>query len=156
VRCDYILIQQYRDRGFLDQFWFEVDQMYQAYCGGRQEFRWWISAEESGLLDKVSEEYIRHTPGEILLRKYFDMDAPAVHWVCKDDILDTLGINPKDGHYGTRSNEVFDAIRRITDQKHTRKMVDNQRKYGFMMPQTKIQKMVPALAVVQPQEHDFL
>ena len=157
--CDFQKIQEMTDSGEIDQFWYEVDMMYESGCAGVAENVWWIGAEESAMLDKVSEEYIRHSPGETLLREHFDMEGPLVHWMSNEDIMGLMGLRSRDPHYVTRSNEVYDAIRRITGGKQTRKMANGVRSYGYMMPQARTQKMVPALAVVPPQpkiDLDFL
>ena len=146
--CDFQEIQRMNDSGEIDNFWHEIDQMYQAGIEGRPEYVWWSSAEESGMLSRVSEEYIRQTPGETLLREYFDMEAPAIHWMSNEDIMGIMGMRPRDHNFVSRSHEVYDAIRRITGGKQSRKMVEGVRHYGHMMPQARTQKMVPALSVV--------
>ena len=146
--CDFQEIEKMTQSGEIDQFWYEVDRMYESGCMGRPEFVWWIGYEDAEMLDRVSEEYIRQTPGETLLREYFDMEGPPTHWMTNEDVMAVMGMRPRDPNYVTRSNEVYDAIRRITGLKQQRKMVDGVRHYGHMMPQTRSQKMVPDLAVV--------
>jgi len=147
--CDFLMIARMQKTKEMDQFWFEVDQMYQACIAGRQEFRWWISDEEAGLLSEVSERFIRETAGESMLREHYNMDGPPVHQMATPDIMQSLGLRMADHNYTNRKNEVLEALRRITGQSVAKKFqVDGVRSYGYLMPQRKLGKMKPNLEEV--------
>ena len=149
-RCDFKTLAEMQRSGAMAAFWHEIDEMYSAYCDGRQEFRWWIDDDDSSALNEVSEQYYRYSPGETLLREYFDMDGPLTHWMTTTEIMEAMALRPKDQHYTRLRDEVLSAIVRITGSKAKRRMVDGVREYGHMMPQHKVEKMKPALAIVEP------
>lgn len=149
-RCDFKALARMQETGEIDSFWHEIDEMYAAYCDGRQEFRWWIDDDDSEALSSVSESYYKYSPGEVLLREYFDMDGPRTHWMSITEIMDAMALRPKDPHYTKFRDEVLSSLVRITGKKAQRRMIDGVREYGHMMPQHKVEKMKPALAVVEP------
>lgn len=147
-KCNFVALSGMWGSGEMDQLWHEIDAMYQAYCDGRPEFRWWLDAVELGMLSKASEDYIKHSPGEAMLRRYFDFKdgAPLVQFMGKQEILDTIGLREKDNFYQVRSAEVFSAVKRLTGQtQDARKMVDGVRTRGYMMPRTLASTLEPEL-----------
>ena len=147
--CGFKDLELMRETGELDQFWFEVDQMYKAGIQGRPEYRWWIDAEEAGMLSEVSEQYVRHTAGETLLRERFDMDGPVVHEMSIDEIMETCGLHINDSQYAGRKREILDALRRITGQANAKRVQKNgRRQFCYKVPQTRMASLIPEMSVV--------
>ena len=147
--CDFLAVREMELRGGLAMFWREVDEMYNACIAGNQNFRWWISAEESGLLSEVSERFIRETAGESMLREQYDMDGPCVHWATITEIMQSLGMRMTDHNYVQRKNEALESLRRISGQTTTKKFSrDGKRHNGYKVPQRIMQKIQPQLSVV--------
>ena len=147
--CDFHEVSRMRDNGQLALFWREIDEMYRACIAGREEFRWWIGADEQELLSNSSEKFVRETAGEAMLKEHFDLDGPAVHWMTGAEIMQTLGVRMNEHNYTSRKNEVLATIRRITGQSTIRKFSREGKSFkGYRMPQKKEQKMGAELAVV--------
>ena len=147
--CGFKDLELMRETGELDQMWFEVDQMYQAGIAGRPEFRWWIDAEEASMLNEVSEQYVRHSAGETILRERFDMDAPAIHYMSVDQIMEHCGLHVNDGQYATRKREILEALRRVTGQGNAKRIQkDGRRQFCYKVPQTRMASLIPDLAAV--------
>ena len=147
--CDFMAVAEMGRRGELDRLWKELDHMYQAAADGRPEFRWWIGIEEMGDLSKVSEDFIRMSQGEQLLKECFDMEAPAVHWMTIQEIMQALGVDTRAHNANSIREQVTATIRRITGQRQTEKFTrGDQRPRGYRMPQRVLKKMSPQLSVV--------
>lgn len=161
--CDFLVLRDMWKNGEMDGLWYEVDMWYQAYCSGRNEFRWYMNAAETVQFDKVREEYIQQSPGEQLLRQHFDVDGPLVQFMETDAILETMGIRPRDQYYHARQREVFSTLSRLLNSKRVRRQVDGRRVRGYMMPRTVIASLAPVnlpfaptLSVVNSDDYDFL
>ena len=165
--CDWTALQAMWIDGTMDAMWHEIDAQYHACIEGRDEFRWWISPSEAGVFSAIAEQFIQQSPGETLLRQYFDIDGPAVQQLTNDDVLEVVGIRPKDQYYHARSREVFQTIKRL-GFKSWRGMKDGKRARGYVLPRTLTATLQavnaapfqPTLEVVNNQEsvseYDFL
>ena len=149
LSCDFKEIKRMKESGHIALFWREIDEMYRACISGREEFKWWIGADEGSLLSESSEKFIRETAGEAMLADNFELDGPAVHWMTGAEIMLALGMRMNEHNYTTRKSEVLSTIRRITGQSTIKKFSrDGKRLTGYRMPQKKEQKMGASLAVV--------
>jgi len=134
-KCNFLEVENMRASGEIDMLWAEIQSMYYAAMDGVSEFRWWIGIEDGDLLDRVSEEFVKHTAGETMLRECFDMDGPLIEVVSTQEIMTTCGLMTSDHNYGVRKNELMSAIRRITgQQRQSSHRVGGVVEKGYKMP----------------------
>ena len=147
--CKYGVLTEMRKLGQIDLLWREIDAMYQACVAGRGDFKWWLGPEDMHILDEVSEQFIKESPGETLLKEIYDMDAPAIYWVTAIELMTSLGVSIKDHGFSMRKNEVLETLRRLTGQRRRKSFRRDGEKFGgYKVPQKKERKMAAQLSVV--------
>ncbi len=159
--CAYSVIAAMKKNGQIDLLFREFDAMYRSCEAGRSEFKWWLGPEDMGLLDEVSEAFIRETPGESALKDVYDMSAPAVHWITTTELMTSLGFSIKDSGYAARKTEVLSTLKRMTDQRIVGQFRrDDEKLRGYKVPQRKLRKMAAQLSVVpvvpSTEDYDFI
>lgn len=147
--CNFLAVREMAAAGQIDELWREIDGMYHACINGANQFRWWIAAEESGLLSEASERFIRETAGESMLKEVFDMEGPVMQWMTGAEICTAVGLTTRDFSFIARKAEILETVRRITGQSIIKKFTrDGERLSGYMMPQRILRKMPAELKVV--------
>ena len=147
--CDYAELLEMQASGEMHLLWREMDACYQACIVGKVDFKWWLGPEDMYMLNEVSEDFIRETPGETMLKDVYNMDGPSVHDVTAVELMTSLGMSVKDHSFAVRKGEVLEALRRLTGQrkrKHFRR--DGEVLSGYKVPQRREKKMVAALSIV--------
>ena len=119
--------------------------------GGRGvgEFKWWIGPEDQGILNEVSERYIKESAGETALRDHYDLDGPAVHWMTSTELMNSLQISTMDHNYSARKTEVLNTIKRVFFQRGSRTFRrDGAVLKGWLLPQPKMGKVATIMTAV--------